>query len=152
MCRRVDRSETEERHEAVKYKMSRSLRRITSLLTNGSTVSQASKSTRSCVCALSSQSSNRRGVIAFLTPFVVIGYRNAVGHRRLTAGQPCSGRKTRNTEPTARPYGSDNLQTEGRDCASPKHTQSSPSRTRNTNGNNGRWCDGREYAEIKKML
>jgi hypothetical protein len=77
----------EERHEAVKYKMSRSLGRVTSLLTKGSTVSQASKGTRSCVCALSSQSSNRTELIAFLTPFVVIGYRDTVGHRRLTAGQ-----------------------------------------------------------------
>lgn len=91
MCRRVDRSETGERHEAVKYKMSRSLGRITSLLAKGSTVSQASKSTRSCVCALSSQSSNRTGVIAFFTPFVVIGFSDTVGHRRLTAGQPSSG-------------------------------------------------------------
>jgi len=32
MCRRVDQSGTEERHETVKYKMSRSLGRSTSLL------------------------------------------------------------------------------------------------------------------------
>jgi len=35
MCRRVDRSGTEERHETVKYKMSRSLGRSTTLLTKG---------------------------------------------------------------------------------------------------------------------
>jgi len=35
MCRRVDQSGTEERHETVKYKMSRSLGRSTSLLTKG---------------------------------------------------------------------------------------------------------------------
>jgi hypothetical protein len=138
MCRRVDRSTTEERLEATKYKMSRSLGRITSLLAKGSTVSQASKSTRSCVCALSSQSSNRTRVIAFLTPFVVIGYRDTVGHRRLTTGQPSSGGydvKYRNQRLGR--MESDNLQTEGGDCASPKHTQSGPSRTRNTNGNKG---------------
>jgi hypothetical protein len=73
---------------AVKYKMSQSSGRVASLLTylliKGSTVSQASKSTRSCVCALSSQSSNRTGAITLLTPFVIIGYRDTVGHRRLT--------------------------------------------------------------------
>ena len=40
--------------------------------------SQASQSTRCCVCALSSQS-NRMRATTFLPPFVVIGYRDTIG-------------------------------------------------------------------------
>jgi len=69
----------------------------------GSGVPQASRGTRSCVSVLSSRPSNRSGVIAFLTPFIVIGYRHTAGHQRLTTGQPSFGADNMNAEPTARP-------------------------------------------------
>ena len=136
MCRRVDQSGTEERHETVKYKMSWSLGRSTSLLTKGAKVPQASKGTRSCVSVLSSRPSNRSGVIAFLTPFVVIGNRDVVGHQRLTTGQPSSGADKIKCRTNGSPYGSDNLQTRKGLCIT-EHTQSSPSQPRNTNGDSG---------------
>jgi len=74
MCRRVDRSGMEERHETVEYKMSRYLG--AKRARKGSRCHQATRGTRSCVSVLSSRSSNRSGEIAFLTPFVVIGYRD----------------------------------------------------------------------------
>ena len=60
----------EERHEVVKYKRRQYLVLVTSLLTKGSTVSQVSKSTWSCVRALSSQSSI---VMGTGNPWVFLG-------------------------------------------------------------------------------
>jgi len=136
MCRRVDRSGTEERHETVKYKMSRSWGEAPHC-SRGERGASSLQRTRSCVSVLSSRSSNRSGVIAFFTPFVVIGYRDTAGHRRLTTGQPSFGADKMKCRNNGSADGSDDLQTKGRDCASPKHTQSGPSQTRNTNGDNG---------------
>jgi len=131
MCRRVDRSATEERQEAVKYKMSRTLGRITSLLAKGSTVSQASKSTRSCVFALSisviEPNESNRFLDAFRRYRIPRYCRPPTIDRRSTIFE---GDDVKYRTQRLGRMGSEYLQTEGRDCASPKHTQSGPSRTR----------------------
>jgi hypothetical protein len=102
---------------------------------------------RSCVSALSSRTSNRPGVIAFLTPLIVLGYRDDVGHEWLTSGQPSLGRTVLSTEPTARPYGSDDLWRKEGTCV----TEARPVRPFPDARQQWRsWtCDGKEYAEIK---
>jgi hypothetical protein len=118
MCRRVDRSGTKKRHETeVQDELDLGAKHL--IAHEESAVPQASKSTRSCVSVLSSRPSNRSGVIAFLTPFVVIRYR---GYQRLTTGQPWADNMECRTNGSA--DGHDDLQTERRDCGSPKHTQS----------------------------